>query len=157
MIIRSATLADMASLVRNRRALFDELNDGTPEQLDRMIAAFEAWLPVQMERGTYRAWLALSDTDEVAAGVALFVYEGPPNIFDSTTTRVHIVDVYTYPAYRRQGLARRLMSTLIDWCDAQGYHFVTLRASSDGRPLYELLGFVPTTEMHLDFDRRREQ
>ena len=59
------------------------------------------------------------------------------------------MNVYTEPAHRRRGLSRRLMSELIAWCRAHGITRITLHASTDGRPLYEGLGFTPTNEMRL--------
>ena len=60
-----------------------------------------------------------------------------------------IVNVYTEPAYRRRGLARRLMIAMLDWLRQQGYGTVSLHASDYGRPLYESLGFKVTNEMRL--------
>jgi GNAT superfamily N-acetyltransferase len=50
---------------------------------------------------------------------------------------------------RRRGVARQLMLTMIDWCRTQGFVQVDLHASKQGKPLYESLGFQPTTEMRL--------
>ncbi|MFZ3213728.1 MAG: GNAT family N-acetyltransferase, partial [Terriglobales bacterium] len=60
-----------------------------------------------------------------------------------------ILNVYTYPEYRRQGIARRLMQTMIGWCRQAGFQAVSLHTSDDGRPLHESLGFKPTEEMKL--------
>jgi GNAT superfamily N-acetyltransferase len=54
-----------------------------------------------------------------------------------------------YPDFRRKGIARDLMKIMIDWCRTEGFAAVYLHASKDGRPLYEALGFEPTTEMRL--------
>jgi len=58
-------------------------------------------------------------------------------------------NVYTDPDYRRCGIARQLMATIITWCKQQGFARVTLHASGDGRQLYESLGFVDSNEMRL--------
>jgi GNAT superfamily N-acetyltransferase len=59
------------------------------------------------------------------------------------------VNVYTEPAYRRQGLARELMKKVMEWCAREGVETVILHASEEGRPLYERLGFEATNEMRL--------
>jgi len=41
------------------------------------------------------------------------------------------------------------MQFMIDWCREQGLAMVYLHATEDGRPLYESMGFEPTTEMRL--------
>ena len=58
--------------------------------------------------------------------------------------RATILNMYTDPPFRRQGIARRLMQTMIDWCRKEGFVRVDLHASDKGRPLYESLGFEPT-------------
>lgn len=60
-----------------------------------------------------------------------------------------VVNVYTDPSHRRQGIARKLMEVIIDWCRSEGFGSVLLHASDEGRPLYESLGFTPTNEMRL--------
>jgi GNAT superfamily N-acetyltransferase len=63
--------------------------------------------------------------------------------------RATILNVYTDPEYRRRGVARQLMETMIDWCKREGLARVNLRASDTGRHLYESLGFKPSNEMRL--------
>jgi GNAT superfamily N-acetyltransferase len=63
--------------------------------------------------------------------------------------RAWILNIYVDPAYRRQGLARKVVEALIDWCRTNEFQSVALHASEDGRSLYEKLGFQPTNEMRL--------
>ena len=60
-----------------------------------------------------------------------------------------ILNVYVDPAHRRQGVARRLMQTLIDWAPGAGIARLVLHTSPQGRRLYEDLGFVDSNEMVL--------
>ena len=73
----------------------------------------------------------------------------PTHPRDPQPRRATILNLYTYPQYRRQGLARLLMQTMIDRCRGEGFASVSLHASDDGRLLYEALGFQPTNEMRL--------
>lgn len=50
--------------------------------------------------------------------------------------------VLTRPAYRRQGLARRLMEDAIVNAEQSGVRTLKLDATDEGRPLYESLDFV---------------
>jgi GNAT superfamily N-acetyltransferase len=59
--------------------------------------------------------------------------------------------MYTAPAHRRQGIARRVVETIVEWCRAEGFTAIALHASKAGRPLYESFGFQPTSEMRLRF------
>jgi ribosomal protein S18 acetylase RimI-like enzyme len=53
----------------------------------------------------------------------------------------YILNVYTRPEARRMGLARALMDRLVEAARAAGARRVWLRASADGRLLYESMGF----------------
>lgn len=55
--------------------------------------------------------------------------------------------VYVKPAYRRRGIASALMAAVEGWARGNSYDVLRLRASEMGRPLYDTLGFTPTTEL----------
>jgi GNAT superfamily N-acetyltransferase len=59
------------------------------------------------------------------------------------------MNVFTEPEYRRLGLARRLMVTMLDWLRQEKFGTVSLHASEYGRSLYESLGFEATNEMRM--------
>ncbi|WP_327328933.1 MULTISPECIES: GNAT family N-acetyltransferase [unclassified Streptomyces] len=54
--------------------------------------------------------------------------------------RVHAVA--THPRYRHRGLARELLSALLDHLQADGATLFELRAAADAMPLYRELGFA---------------
>src|SRR2546430_8911393 len=58
-----------------------------------------------------------------------------------------VVNVFTERAWRRRGLARRLMERVIAWAREHGVARLVLHAAPEGRPLYDQLEFVPTNEM----------
>jgi GNAT superfamily N-acetyltransferase len=47
----------------------------------------------------------------------------------------------TDPAFRRRGYARDVFSALMEWFTSLGIARVDLRATEDGRALYEQFGF----------------
>ena len=63
--------------------------------------------------------------------------------------RGYIEGVYVLPECRRRGIASRLMRECIDWLTSMACDVVRLQSTSDGRPLYESLGFAATGEMEL--------
>jgi len=86
----------------------------------------------------------------LASGAALKRVESETRAaLEPALARATVLNVYTEPAFRNRGLARRLMHAVIDWCRAQGLASVQLHASDAGRPLYESLGFGATNEMRL--------
>src|ERR1700730_18083697 len=87
--------------------------------------------------------------DGGGAGGAVLISPWPSHPYDMECRRATILNVYVDQEFRRQGIARQLMRTMIDWCRNEGFAFVYLHSSKNGRPLYEGLGFEPTTEMRL--------
>jgi len=43
----------------------------------------------------------------------------------------------------------------VDWCWQNGVPIVILHASTEGRPLYESMGFKPTNEMRIELPVRQ--
>ena len=79
----------------------------------------------------------------------MVVLSWPASPKNPENRRALIVNVYTEPDFRGQGLARRLMMTVLDWLKEQGFRSAALHASEAGRHLYEKLGFRATNEMQL--------
>jgi GNAT superfamily N-acetyltransferase len=152
--IRPATAADAQVIAQQRQAMFADMNRGTPAEIAAMGAVFLRQVQRMLDAGEYYGWLACTDEGHVVAGGGLIVHEWVARVSDPNTRRAYILNVYTEPAYRRQGLARQIMQTMIDWARAQGFVTVSLHASQAGRPLYELLGFEPTNEMRLKLQGR---
>ena len=100
-----------------------------------------------MSDGSFRAWLA-SVGDRVVAGGAIIVSPWPAHPYDLECRRATILNVYTYPEYRRRGIARRLMQTMIDWCRREGFARVSC-TPVDWAIVYESLGFELGNEMRL--------
>jgi GNAT superfamily N-acetyltransferase len=147
--IRPAVAADVKDLLHHRRAMFYEMGHTEPAALDAMELSCRPFLKNALRDGTYRSWVAEIVKGTVIAGGGVVILPWLPSPVDARPRRAIILNVYTEPAYRRQGIARALMQTAIVWCRAEGFQSVALHASEQGRPLYESLGFVPTNEMRL--------
>lgn len=149
LIIRSATLDDFLIIVKHRRAMFEAMGTYDPSGFDIMDANFAQWVQDHIVQNKYVGWFC-TDTDEVVAGAGLWLIDWPPHPLDSSGVRGHILNVYTDPAYRRRGIARRLMNTMLEWCRERNIKTIGLHASDEGRALYESLGFTATNEMRLN-------
>lgn len=140
-LIRRASADDAEIIARHRVHMFEEMDFGTPEHRQHAGIDFIEWVRPLLDRGEYCGWFALAPDGSVAAGVGLWIHTWPPTPGDEGRARGWIGNVFTEPAYRGQGLARRLMETLLHYARAQNLAMVWLHATPDGRPLYESLGF----------------
>jgi GNAT superfamily N-acetyltransferase len=151
MTIRCATLEtnDLDTIVHHRRAMFFDMGYRDEQVLDAMSDRFRPWLHNKMEAGEYLAWFALAADSSIAAGLGLWLMDWPPHMVAGGRWRGNIINVYTEPEYRRQGMARDLMQVALEWCADNEVGEVILHSSDQGRLLYESLGFQPTNEMRL--------
>lgn len=147
--IREATLHDLATILRHRRAMFEEMHYGDASTLGAMEPGSEAYLRAGLQDGSYKGWLAETSGGRVVAGGGIGLITWPATPRNPQFVRPTIFNMYTEPPYRRRGFARRLMEVMIAWCRKEGFNAVHLHASEFGRPLYVAMGFEPTNEMRL--------
>ena len=147
--IREASPTDIPEILRQRRRMYEDIHHPDSVVLDAVVSLSSAYLKTAMADGSFRAWLA-AEGDRVVAGGAVIISPWPAHPYDLECRRATILNVYTDPEYRRRGIARQLMQTIIAWCQREGFARVTLHASDEGRSLYESLGFEPSNEMRLN-------
>ena len=69
-----------------------------------------------------------------------------PTFSHPTGKRAHLMNVYSDPDYRRQGIAKKMVTMLIDEAWNRGATEISLDSTKVGRPFYEKLGFHSSTE-----------
>ena len=147
--LREAGPGDVETVVHHRRAMFEDMGYEDAAVLDAVDHSGRPFFAQALKEGSYRGWFAENQAGQVVAGGGILLLPWPSHPRDPQTRRPMISNVYTEPAYRRRGLARRLMLVMLDWARQNGYGTVSLHASEYGRPLYEALGFQASNEMRL--------
>ena len=146
-VVRRAGAADAPVIGPHRAAMFRDMGLLAQVDLAPLAAASRAALAPALASGDYRGWLVECD-GVVAAGAGVMLRPLLPQPGDpSGSSEAYVLNVYTEPAHRQRGLARRLMVDILAWCRARGVRRISLHASDDGRPLYLTLGFAPTNEL----------
>jgi ribosomal protein S18 acetylase RimI-like enzyme len=112
---------------------------GTLPDQEALRRAKEAWLGEHLGRDFF-AWVAELDGEPVASA-GLMWFPHPPGPINPAGLEAYVLNVYTRPEARRMGLARELMTHVVEEARARGVRRIWLRASDDGRPLYEAMGF----------------
>ncbi len=148
--LRVATADDIPVLLHHRRSMWWDIGRQDVAVLDRMEAAAREYFSSAVPDGSYRGFLAVNKAGEIVGGGGIVISPWPGSFRQDKPRRAMILNMYVEKPYRRRGIARALMETMIDWCRTEGFAHVGLHASDEGRPLYEQLGFQPTNEMRLE-------
>lgn len=152
-VLRFATPADAAVLADHRVAMFREMGAIRPHLEDQLRSTSMAYFAAAIPSGEYVGWIGSSQESPspiAGAGVQFRSLLPRPSLAgdDLLLGREGLVlNVYTVKAWRRRGVAKFLMQSIIAWAAEQGIVRLVLGASPEGRPLYEQIGFVPTREM----------
>ena len=138
---RKASVRDLPLLVRTRLIVLRAAN-GLPEDADlsALTESTRAYYERALADGAHAAYLVLDGEEFVGAGGISF-YEVLPTCDNPSGQKAYIMNLYTAPAYRRQGIAHRTLSLLMDVARERGVTSVALEATDMGRPLYEAYGF----------------
>ena len=143
MEIRLAAPQDMDALVDLRLEMLREVNHlpaGYAFDRDfvrRIRACF---------RDPRHAW-AMAVADGQRVGCATLCAMALLPTFDHPSgLRGHLMNVYTCPAWRRQGIGRQLVALLVEEGRRRGMTEISLDATEDGRQLYRALGFRDNAE-----------
>lgn len=142
--IRPATIADIPHIVSHREQMFRDM--GIPAEFEDMAAATDLWLRHALPSHVYRGWMATAPNGDIAGGSGLLVIPWPPGPITLDPRCGFVFNVYTHPAHRKQGIARRLMDVMHDWCRNEGIERVVLNASTFGHSLYASMGYVVADE-----------
>jgi GNAT superfamily N-acetyltransferase len=148
--IRPATSADLATILEFRLAMLaDVFGAGTRPGAEpgALRASNERWLGERFGRD-FAAWIADLD-GRPAASAGLMWFPHPPGTANPIGLEAYILNVYTRPEARRMGLARALMERAVEAARAAGVRRIWLRASDEGRPLYQDMGFVTSSYLEL--------
>lgn len=135
---RKLTADDLDTFIQMRiRQLREE---GAQEDFD-LVPALKDYYDRHMADGTFVSWLALDEEKIIGTSGMSFV-EKPP-YYGCPTGRIGLLSsMYTDPEYRRQGIAKELLTRVVEEAKAYGCGTVQITASDMGVLLYTNFGFV---------------
>ncbi|MCW2607840.1 MAG: hypothetical protein JWO60_2533 [Frankiales bacterium] len=139
--LRRAVPADAAALV-HLRSLMHEAMGSDPSDPAYRAAAEGAFVERLADDDAFVAFVVEEDGAVVACGVG-HVEQHLPSPHQLDGRRGHVSSMSTEPSARRRGHARTVLEALMGWMrEEQGLSRVDLRATPDGQPLYQALGFA---------------
>jgi len=114
--------------------------EGATEDID-LIPALKDYYDRHMADGTFVSWLAV-DGEKIVGTSGMSFVEKPP-YFSCPTGRLGLLSsMFTDPSYRRMGIAKELLSRVVDEARKYGCGSVQITASDMGVLLYTDFGFV---------------
>ena len=141
MTIRQAESRDVEALIRLRLDfLQDEGVALTAEEAADIAARFRQYLQTAMPGGGFIAIIAEEEGAAVSTAFASLAERPARKAFVPCTVGMPH-NVFTYPAYRRRGIATRVVNALTDAARQAGAGCMDLLATEAGVPLYAKLGF----------------
>lgn len=142
MKIRQAKINDIPALLQLRMALFSDVGELSEPQVEQALRqATTTYLRTGLADGSVCCWVAEWGGDVVAcATLSLFIRAPYPG--NLTGKEAYLFNMYTLPAYRKQGIASALLDAIVAYAQSEQLGKMWLHASDEGRPLYERAGFV---------------
>lgn len=139
--IKKATIEDIDELVRTRIIVLRAANKlSDREDMSEVERQSREYYKRALQTGEHVAYLVYDSSKFIGAGGVSF-YQVMPTYHNSSGKKAYIMNMYTAPEYRRQGIARRTLDLLVAEAKERGVLPVSLEATEMGRPLYEKYGF----------------
>lgn len=114
--------------------------EGAKEDID-LVHVLKDYYERHMSDGTFVSWLAVNGEKIIGTSGMSFV-EKPP-YFGCPNGRIGLLSsMFTDPSYRRQGIAKELLTRVVEEAKAYGCGTVQITASDMGVLLYTDFGFV---------------
>ena len=141
-----ASLADVPVLARLRVEFLTELlgpqTEAASHILHENLVEYYSHAIPEKSFVCYLAWLGNNPV-----GIGGMAFRLNPGSFKNPTGRTgYIMNMYTIPDYRKQGICNKLLELLMDAGRAEGINAFELHASKDGGPIYIKQGFLRHTE-----------
>ena len=135
-----AEQSDIGTLVRTRIQVLRAANH-LPDDADLSLVEEQSRAYYQVCWADHAALLVYDGENVVGTGGVSF-YRVMPTCCNPSGQKAYIMNMYTVPEYRRQGIAAKTLDMLVQECHRRGVDFISLEATAAGRPLYEKHGFV---------------
>jgi GNAT superfamily N-acetyltransferase len=146
MVLRAAFPPDAPAVAGAFLSMMEEAGMGIA-QAHHTAPRLTAAIARGIEDGTQAWFVCEQDGTIVACAGAILMATPLDLVLDGK--RAIIAGVYTHPAYRQRGGARKAVSAAVNWCKNAGVKVVRLQTTEPARGLYESLGFTTGDVMTL--------
>jgi GNAT superfamily N-acetyltransferase len=145
MVIRKATVEDIELLISCRidylteDMLYYKKRSPTQEEVTTLVSRLREYFPNHIAENRFIGMLAEID-GKVVGTAYLAINRGPASLGSSGVSGTFL-NVLTYPEYRKQGIATKLVNEVVVEAKKLGVSSIELWSSAEGKVLYERTGF----------------
>lgn len=139
---KKADLDDMDLLVETRIKVLRTISN-LDDDTDMSVVEKETvdYYKNSLLNDEHVAYLVYDDGQFAGCGGVCF-YKVMPSYHNPSGRKAYIMNMYTHPEYRRQGIAFKTLDLLIQEARKRNITKISLDATKIGRKLYEKYGFV---------------
>lgn len=150
LVYKKATIDDIDLLTETRIEVLRAANKLSYDvDMDNVKNESYTYYKKALSDGTHIAYLIFDDDIFVGTGGVSF-FQVMPTYHNSSGWKAYIMNMYTKPDYRRNGIAYNTLEKLVEDAHKRGITSISLEATDMGKPLYEKYGFVKmNNEMEL--------
>ena len=142
---------DINLLVTHRLNMWRDIHPEFGAKVDESEGRTRTWIGRKLAEGKLIGFIARTAGGKVAGSGCIWLRDEQPRPANPSQEVPYLMSMYTEPKFRRKGVAKMIVRRALKWCRDHGYDRLNLHASAQGKPLYQSLGFEPTTEMRLKF------
>jgi ribosomal protein S18 acetylase RimI-like enzyme len=136
--IEKATKEHIDEVIQLRMNLLGEVT--SIEDEEALKVATREYVEEAFENDTFISYIATVN-EEVVGGSGLVFFKRPPYPGNLKGSEAYILNIYTSPSYRGQGIARKLLQNCMKECKKRGVRRIWLHATEEGRSMYTKVGF----------------
>ena len=142
---------DDAPLLSELRYALRATGRNAPEPEAEFLARCARWMADELARdGPWRCWVAADDATGVVVGCVWLQTVGKiPNPNEAPEELGYLSSFYIRPEYRGMGNGRKMLRTVLEWCDARPVDPTILWPTVRSRSLYGRHGFGAATAILL--------
>ncbi len=139
---KKATIADLEILTETRIEVLRAANKLSDDVDMREVKKQTLeYYKNALKDDSHSAYLVFDGETFVGAG-AVSYFQVMPTFHNPTGKKAYIMNMYTKPSYRRQGIAFKILDLLVTEAKVKGITVISLEATQMGKPLYTKYGFV---------------
>jgi len=139
-VFRKLNESDKNLFIKLRMDFFMDYYDLNETEIKQIEDNLEIYFNEHINKDDFIGMVA-EYNGKIASVVYLIITDKPanPNFMDGKTGT--IMNVFTYPEYRRKGMAKELIKEIVKEAKERGVGYIDLMATDAGYGLYKHLGF----------------